>query len=60
MVDLVAVKVEVVGLMPDTEEIVAADLAVELVALVDMVESVGVEEVEEAMEEVMEAVSAEA
>lgn len=60
MVDLVAVKVEVVALVPDTEEIVAADLAVESVALVDMVESVGVEEAEEAMEEVMEAVSAEA
>lgn len=55
-----AVKVEVVALVPDTEEIVAADLAVESVALVDMVESVGVEEAEEAMEEVMEAVSAEA
>lgn len=60
MVDLVAVKVEVVDLVPDMEEIVAADLAVESVALVDMVESVGVEEVEAAMEEVMEAVSAEA
>lgn len=60
MVDLVAVKVEVVDLVPDMEEIVAADLAVESVALVDMVESVGVEEAEEAMEEVMEAVSAEA